>query len=101
MPDKELIAVGGKAGSLVVFNRLMPHTGRLNKSSSHRFVQYVTMQPVSDEQQRLQRVTDWRDKMPPEWAINQKIPEQEIPEPGEPALLTELGKKLVGVATWN
>jgi hypothetical protein len=99
--DNELIAVGGKAGSLLVFNRLMPHTGRLNKSSSHRFVQYVTMQPVSDEQQRLQRVADWRDKMPPEWAINQKIPEQEIPEPGESALLTELGKKLVGVATWN
>jgi len=100
VPDNELIAVEGKAGSLVVFNRLMPHTGALNRSSRHRFVQYVTMQPVSNEQERLRRVTDWKEKMPPDWAISQKIPEQEIPEPGKAALLTELGEKLVGVETW-
>lgn len=98
--DDELIAVPGKAGSLVIFNRLMPHTGGLNKSGSHRFVQYVTMQPVSNEKERVQRIKEWEEKMPPDWAINQKIPAQEIPEPGKAASLTELGKKLVGVESW-
>ncbi len=101
VPDEDLVAVEGKAGSLVIFDRLIPHTGRLNQSTRHRFVQYVTMQPVSNEEDRVQRVSDWRQKMPPKWAVDQNVPGQEMPESGEAATLTPLGKKLVGVDHWS
>jgi Phytanoyl-CoA dioxygenase (PhyH) len=99
--ESDLLNVEGSAGSLVVFNRLMPHTSGLNFTDRHRFVQYVTMQPVTDEKTREQRVVEWREKMPPIWAINQKIVNQEIPEPGETAKLTDLGRKLVGLENWT
>ena len=79
----------------------MPHTSRLNTSNAHRFVQYVTMQPATtDEDDRQQRITEWQHKLPPDWAIRQRIAHQQIPEPGNPAKLTELGEKLVGVKKW-
>ena len=94
-------AVAGGAGSLVVFNRLMPHSSLLNRSGEHRFVQYVAMSIAGGETARSQRVTEWQEKMPPEWAIRQQVPNQQIPEPGERARLTPLGRKLVGVDTWS
>lgn len=99
--DSDLVAVEGQAGSLVVFNRLMPHTSRLNESAAHRFVQYVTMKLVTDDEARQQQVREWRGKLPPQWAINQQLPDQQIPEPGEPASLTALGRRLVGVDSWS
>ncbi len=99
--DNDLIPVGGKAGSLVLWNRLMPHTSHLNFSDQHRFVQYVRMQPDSSSgSERQQRINEWQTKAPPEWAIRQRISHQLIPEPGAPASLTTLGEKLVGVTTW-
>ncbi len=98
--EDQLIPVEGPAGSLVVFNRLMPHTSRLNESDTHRFVQYVTMQPVTTEEHRLHRINEWRSKMPPIWAVRQHIKHQKIPEPGAPAELSALGEKLVGVTPW-
>ncbi|MFP6808836.1 MAG: phytanoyl-CoA dioxygenase family protein [Pseudomonadales bacterium] len=100
VPDDDLIAVEGSAGSLVVFNRLMPHTSRLNKSANHRFVQYLTMQPVTGEKERLQRIYEWRELMPPAWAVRQNIQQQKIPESGESAVLSKLGRKLVGIDLW-
>lgn len=98
--EDDLIGIPGKAGSLVVFHRLMPHTNRINTTDRPRFVQYVTMQPAGGEEERLRRVQDWQHKMPPLWAIQQKIQWQQIPEPGDPAVLTNLGEKLVGVSAW-
>lgn len=95
--EEALIAVPGSAGSLVLFHRLMPHTSRLNDSEQHRFVQYVAMQPAGSETDRRQRVKEWQEKLPPAWAIRQKVRGQQIPEPGEPAELTELGRRLVGL----
>jgi len=98
--EDELVPVAGPAGSLVLFHRLMPHTNGLNLSPRHRLVQYVTMHPAGDEEERLQRIELWRGKMPPEWAIRQKVPGQQLPEPGAAAELTPLGKKLVGLEAW-
>ncbi|MEX2326983.1 MAG: phytanoyl-CoA dioxygenase family protein, partial [Pseudomonadales bacterium] len=95
--DNDLKAITGTAGSLVLFHRLLPHTSRLNESAQHRFVQYVAMQPVGTEADRQQRIREWQERLPPAWAIRQKIAGQQIPEPGEPARLTELGKRLVGI----
>ncbi len=99
--DAELTQVEGAAGSLVVFHRLMPHTSVLNRTDQHRFVQYVTMAPVTTPVEREQRILEWQNKMPPAWAINQKIADQQIPEPGPPATLTALGRRLVGLDEWS
>jgi hypothetical protein len=99
-PESDVIGVGGAAGTLVVFNRLMPHSSLVNQSGDHRFVQYLTMQPAGDETERAERVQQWQNRMPPAWALRQKIADQQIPEAGAPATLTELGRRLVGVANW-
>ncbi|MBD3648976.1 MAG: phytanoyl-CoA dioxygenase family protein [Pseudomonadales bacterium] len=98
--ESDLMPVGAKAGSLVLWHRLMPHTSSLNRSAQHRFVQYVAMLPAGNEAQRRQQVKDYEEKMPPAWAIRQQVPGQQMPEPGEPAQLTELGRKLVGLDRW-
>ena len=98
-PDA-LKPIPGPAGSLVLFSRLMPHTGLRNASMSHRYVQYVAMNPVGNETLRASRVREFRDRMPPEWAIKQAVPGQQIPEPGPAISLTALGRKLVGIDLW-
>ncbi len=99
LEDSELVPVPGPKGSLVVFNRLMPHTSGINRSSSHRFVQYVTMME-EDEAQRETKVAEWKDKRLPDWAIAQEISRGKTHEDGEAAQLTELGRKLVGLDRW-
>jgi hypothetical protein len=95
-----LVHVGGPAGSLVMFHRLMPHSSAPNESTRPRWVQYVAMHPAGSEDERAERVRDYLQKMPPAWAIRQKIPGQQMPEPGAPARLTPLGRKLVGLDRW-
>jgi hypothetical protein len=95
-----LVKVGAPAGSLVMFHRLMPHTSAPNESTRPRWVQYVGMDREGSEEERVARVRDYLDKMPPAWAIRQKVPGQQMPEPGAPARLTVLGRKLVGLDRW-
>jgi ectoine hydroxylase-related dioxygenase (phytanoyl-CoA dioxygenase family) len=95
-----IVRVGAPAGSLVVWNRRMPHTSAENVGDRPRWVQYVTMDPEGDEAARAVQAAMYREKRPPAWALRQQIPEQQIPEPGEPARLTELGRKLAGVTPW-
>ena len=92
--------VGGKAGSLLVWSRLMPHSSARNESTRPRWVQYVTMSPVADEAGRLELAAAFRDKRAPAWALRQKVPGQCNPEPGPVAELTPLGRRLAGVDQW-
>ncbi len=98
--EKDIKALAGSAGSLVLFHRLMPHSSLINVSDQPRFVQYVAMSPTTDEQEAAARVDQWQHRMPPVWAIRQRISSQQIPEPGAPARLTSLGRRLVGVDSW-
>lgn len=58
----------------------------------------VAMHPVADNQERHERVQLWNDKRPPSWW--RPWPNQIDLEPGEPARLGELGRKLVGLDHW-
>jgi len=100
MSSEPLVRVGGPAGSLVMFHRLMPHSSASNESDRPRFVQYVGMGPQGSDEERAVRVHDYLHKMPPAWAIRQNVPGQQMPEPGAPAHLTPLGRKLVGLDRW-
>jgi hypothetical protein len=96
----DIRAIGGPAGSMVVWHRRMPHSSMRNLTDRPRWVQYVAMDPVGDETARQARVEEYERAMPPQWAIVQKVPGQQIPEPSGPAELNELGRKLVGLDPW-
>ena len=100
VPEDKLVRLAGRAGSLVVFHRLMPHTNTVNTSDLPRYVQYVAMQPRGTEEERDVRVKEFQERRPPAWAVRQKITGQLIPEPGDPPPLTDLGRKLVGLDSW-
>ncbi len=100
MIASKIEVVGGTTGALVLWNRRMPHSSTRNLSHRPRWVQYVAMDPVGDEAARLKRVEGFQRSMPPQWAIVQKVPGQEIPEPGGPARLSDLGRRLVGIDHW-
>jgi|SRR5581483_640288 len=93
-----LVRVGASAGSLVIWSSLLPHgTGR-NWADTPRLAQYIMMYPVEDEATRRERIALWRQKRAPQ--VWRGWPGQLDPEPGEPAVLTALGRKLLGLDLW-
>ncbi len=98
--EEQIEVVGSPAGSLLLWNRMTPHSSTRNITPNPRWVQYVAMDPIGDEAARSSRVDEFQKSMPPRWAIAQKVPGQTIPEAGGPAELTALGRKLVGINNW-
>ena len=98
--DYEIVKVGAPAGSLLVWNRLLPHSSACNESDLPRWAQYVAMDPAGDSSARETLARLYREKRPPDWAVSQRIANQQIPETGKPAKLTELGERLTGVRSW-
>ena len=78
----------------------MAHSSGPNDSDRPRFTAYVTMDPAGDEDARQQLAEAFSTKMPPDWAIRQKVPGQQLPEPGPVPELTPLGRKLTGLDAW-
>ena len=59
----------------------------------------VTLQPPDDSQELRDQMRDlWLTKRAPEYWRG--LPGQLDPEPGAPADLTELGRKLLGIVPW-
>ena len=99
--DTPVRRIGGRAGSMVVWHRQMPHSSARNEAGLPRWVQYVTMDVAGDAAERLERVRLFEEKRPPGWAVRQEVPGQVIPEPGPVAELTPLGRRLVGLDAWT
>jgi phytanoyl-CoA dioxygenase PhyH len=99
----ELKKVKMDAGDLLIFNSLLPHGIRPNRSSDKvRIAQYISMMPAEEDNKQLRqwRINSWKDRIAPEgYAF-----------PGDPrnwekikygtAQLTDLGKKLLGLEKW-
>ncbi|WP_082817780.1 phytanoyl-CoA dioxygenase family protein [Thalassospira sp. MCCC 1A02491] len=91
-----------KAGDLVIFNSLLAHGIRANRSDQARIAQYISMAPATPEEQDL---VDWRVKS---WS--ERLPARGYAFPGDPrnweqtryerAKLTPLGEKLLGKTPW-
>ncbi|NKB72142.1 MAG: hypothetical protein GKR89_34120 [Candidatus Latescibacteria bacterium] len=102
--------IPAKAGSLVIWHRLLPHTNGRNLSETPRFAQYITMGSVPDDpaeraQQAAQNVERWQ-KRGPAWsgplADDERVARQQRRErEAPPAALTELGQRLVGAMPWE
>lgn len=99
--DVEFIPM--KAGDLLIFNSLLAHGIRPNQSNQVRMAQYISMVPAEEGNQAIRdwRINSWKDRIPP----------QGFAFPGDPrnweqtkypqAELTDLGEKLLGLASWK
>ena len=96
----EVERIAAPAGSLILWDRRLPHSSGENRASTPRFLAYVAMQPEGDEVAREALSGLYLEKRVPQWAVRQSVPGQVIPEPGEPARLSALGRHLVGLERW-
>lgn len=92
-----------RTGDLLIFNSLLPHGIRPNRSENKvRMAQYISMMPAQPDDVALRdwRIRSWRDRIAPEgYAF-----------PGDPrgwertryprATLSPLGEKLLGLVDW-
>lgn len=93
-----VVEVPAKAGDLVVWDGRLPHQGGRNRGGRPRISLAVSMHPEGTDVDRQERIECWQRKRAPAWWRGWKG--QIDPEPGEPAELTPLGRRLVGVDRW-
>lgn len=98
----EVEKIPGQAGDLLIWHRLLPHGNSPNTSSRPRLAQYITMSPANDRDDtaRRQRVRMWKERMHPDGSA---FPgdERRWEEDNEPAELTSLGRRLLGLDRWS
>jgi hypothetical protein len=91
--------IEGKAGDVILWSTRLPHGTAANLSKRPRVAAFVSMQPPADDAQLREAMkTWWLTKRAPEYWRG--LPGQVDPEPGVPAVLSELGLKLIGVLPW-
>lgn len=90
------------AGDLIVWTTQLLHGNGHNTSHTPRFCQYISMNPaVSDAAAREQRVDIWRRNTHPAGPAFPGDPRGIEETRSEPAQLTDLGRKLLGVDPWE
>ena len=102
------VPVPGHVGDLIIWNSRLPHGPGANRSQLPRVMFAVTMFPADESPlrastpltwSRSEQIEWWRTKRAPPWWRD--VPKQRDPEPGEPATLTDLGRRLVGIERWS
>lgn len=92
-----------KAGDLLIFNSLLAHGIKPNKSMDRiRMAQYISMYPADEdnEQAKERRVRSWQDREHPKGAAFPGDPREWEKKRYPVAQLSELGKRLLGLASW-
>jgi len=109
LKTKKLHIVDAKAGDLIVWRRELAHGNGFNQSELPRLAQYITFFPArstSDQRQltpqenlepdgQNERIRLWKNNLAPT-----KFGHFKDPWP-QPANLTDLGKKLLGLDPWE
>lgn len=97
----EITKVVGKAGDLVIWNRMLPHGNGHNTSGRPRWAQFIAMNPAKedDEEARQGRIRLWRDRKPMNHPAFPGDP-RGIEAQAQCAELTPLGRKLLGIDLW-
>jgi hypothetical protein len=94
------VTVPGKAGDLIIWNSKLPHGPGPNRATGPRVMQAVTLfPPAKANWTREEQIDWWRFKRAPPWWRD--VPGQADPEPGDPAVLTQHGQRLVGSRPWD
>ena len=106
----EAQTIPARAGSIVIWHRLIPHTNGRNLSSTPRFAQYITMGPVPTDPEQLSKrrainAELWqqqgKEDQTPISADPHEARRQQWAQRTPPARLTELGQRLAGLASWE
>jgi len=93
-----------KAGDLLVFNSLLAHGIRPNTSEDKvRMAQYIAMTPAAEDNEdlRQRRIQSWRERRAPEGFAFPGDPREWERTRYETAVLTPLGRKLLGLDRWE
>ena len=101
LADLQVKSIAGKAGDLLIWHKLLAHGNGHNTSDKPRLAQYITMSPApkDSEEARQGRVKAWQERRPmSNWPGDSRDWEHERQGP---AVLTELGRKLLGVDLWE
>jgi hypothetical protein len=95
---RKIIHVPANAGDLIVWDSRLAHSNSKNRSSRPRIAFYVLMNHA-DDRLRQAAVESWRTgRCVPWWRSR---PGYDRIEPWPPAVLTELGRKLLGLDSWS
>ena len=100
----EVYPVPMKAGDLMIFNSLLAHGIRPNTSENKvRMAQYISMTPAATDNQELRsrRVESWQERRAPEGFAFPGDPREWERTRYETAVLTPLGRKLLGADPWD
>jgi hypothetical protein len=97
----EVKSIAGKAGDLLIWHRLLAHGNGHNRSDKPRMAQYIAMSPAKERgaNERDERINGWQTCRPtPRWPGDPRDWEHTRQKP---AMLTDLGKRLLGLKPWN
>ena len=92
-----------KAGDLLVWNSLLAHGIRANRSDRPRIAQYIAMTPADEANAPLRdwRIRSWRERIAPEGDAFPGDPRNWEQTRYPTAPLTPLGEKLLGLESWG
>jgi Phytanoyl-CoA dioxygenase (PhyH) len=92
-----------EAGDLLIFNSLEPHGIRPNLSTNKvRIAQYISMMPAEEDNAALKewRINSWKNRIAPEGYAFPGDPRKWEQLKYPTAVLSDLGKKLLGLEKW-
>ncbi len=98
--DCRTTQIEGKAGDVILWSTKLPHGSAVNLSNRPRIAAFVSMQPGADSAELRASMKKWRltKQAPVFW---RGLPGQLETEPRAPAVLSELGLKLIGTLSWD
>ena len=102
--EDEIVKVKMEAGDLLIFNSSLAHGIRANNSGNKvRVAQYISMMPAEEDNEalRLWRIESWKNRIAPEGYAFPGDPRRWEQMRYATAELSELGKKLLGLASWE
>ncbi|UVI32780.1 phytanoyl-CoA dioxygenase family protein [Paenibacillus spongiae] len=100
----EVEAIPGKAGDLVIWDILLPHGNGHNYADSPRYAQYISMSPARYHrvEERNARIEQYQKRDHPKGAAFPGDPRMwEQTRFDSPPVLTQLGRKLLGLDAWE
>ena len=99
----DVVYVGLEPGDLLIFNSLLAHGVRPNRSENRvRMAQYISMYPADwdDAAEREERIRLWRERDFPKRDAFPGDPREWERHHAPTAVLTPLGEKLLGLTHW-
>ncbi len=99
------IPVAGKAGDLIIWHHLLPHGAGKNTADQPRVVQYISMFPAhgKDEDFVNYRIKAWKNRLAGGGHSGSRVELKKGKEfeKGQTAKLSPLGRKLLGLDSWE